>query len=139
VLETLAPPSDDATSPPPVGDAFPLSRDVHASPADVAPTFGAEFADELTALEVGRWSRPIHSKYGWHLVRVLERLEGGPARFEDMRGQVKLAHLLARKQSATAKFLRDAYERYQITIDGEPSSPDASTPRSSNAPRDGED
>jgi hypothetical protein len=104
--------------PPPFGDAFPLSRAVAASRDEVAADYGDAFAAAVFALAPGTWSGPIRSKHGWHLVKVLEQQEGGPATFEDVRGKLPLAHLVARKKEATTRFLREAAGRYRITVDG---------------------
>ena len=104
--------------PPPLGDAFPLPRTLAASRDEVAVDYGDSFATAVFALAPGTWSGPIRSKLGWHLVKVLEQEEGGPARFEDVRGKLPLLYLVARKKEATARFLQDAATRYRITVDG---------------------
>ena len=43
--------------------------------SQVAREFGDEFADAVTTLAPGRWSGPIQSGYGLHLVLVRERVE----------------------------------------------------------------
>jgi hypothetical protein len=105
--------------PPSFGDAFPLSRAVAATRDEVASDYGDAFATTVFALAPGTWSEPIRSKHGWHLVKVLEQREGGPATFEDVRGKLPLLHLVARKKEATTQFLREAAGRYRITVDGQ--------------------
>jgi len=41
-----------------------------ATRAEIASTFGADVADAITSLEPGRWSGPIRSAWGVHLVWV---------------------------------------------------------------------
>jgi hypothetical protein len=86
--------------PPAVGDAFGLPRTVDATVDAVASQYGEPFATAVSALPAGSWSEPLPSKFGWHLVKVLERREAGPAAFEDVRGELPLLHLVARKQRA---------------------------------------
>ena len=106
--------------PPALGEAFPLPRTVAMTRDEVAATYGAGFADAVFALTPGTWSEPVESKFGWHLVRVLDRRDAGPATFEDVRSQLPLTYLVARKKQAAADFLRQAATRYRITIDGKP-------------------
>jgi hypothetical protein len=106
--------------PPSLGDAFPLPRSATASHDELVAEFGSGFADAVFALRLGGWSTPIASRHGWHLVEVVERSEGGPATFDEVRGRLSLAYLVARKKQATADFLRQAATRYRITIDGHP-------------------
>jgi hypothetical protein len=106
--------------PPSLGEAFALPRAVTATHEDVARDYGAEFADGVFALDPGIWSEPMRSRFGWHLVKVLARDEGGPARFEDVQGKLPLALLVARKKQAAADLIRQAAKRYRITVDGKP-------------------
>src|SRR5579862_1079142 len=110
----------DPTEPPALGEAFPLPRTVTTTRDELAGTYGAVFADAAFALAPGEWSEPIASKFGWHLVRVLDRQNAGPATFEDVRSQLPLTYLVASKKQAAADFLRQAATRYRITVDGKP-------------------
>ena len=106
--------------PPALGDAFPLARTVAGSRDELVGQYGQGFADAVLAAEPGVWSEPIGSKFGWHLVKVLERAAAGPAEFEDVRDRLPLLYLVARKKQAAREFLRQAARRYRITVDGAP-------------------
>ncbi len=106
--------------PPSLGEAFPLPRTVQGSPEDLVAQYGPAFAAAVFGLPQGEWSEPVPSKHGWHLVQVLERRDAGPATFDDVRGRLPIAFLVARKKQAVAEFLRRAASRYRITVDGEP-------------------
>src|SRR5262249_46173605 len=119
--DRAAPLEAAAPGPPPApGDAFPLPRAVTGGRDDVANQYGAAFADAVLALVPGAWSEPIASKFGWHLVLVLERTDAGPAEFEDVRQRLPLLYLVARKKEAAHEFLRQAARRYRIVVDGAP-------------------
>ena len=45
-----------------------------ASPQAIANVFGAEFTRQVDDAPVGQWSGPIESAFGFHLVRVEERV-----------------------------------------------------------------
>ena len=60
-----------------LGDAFPLGHALESrSQSDLERSFGDGFAASTFALEPGRWSLPIESAYGFHLVWI-ESIETG--------------------------------------------------------------
>lgn len=114
---TLAPGTDD-TAAPNAGDAFALGRRVVDATLDaVGKSYGAAFAAEVSTLRPGVWSAPVRSAYGFHLVKVLARHDGGVPSLAELRGEVRIAYLQERKTRATAQFLRDLHARYHITVD----------------------
>lgn len=104
--------------PPLLGDAFPRSRDVRGSEEDLAATYGDEFAEAVSRLPLGVWSDPIPSRFGWHLAKVLDHGPGRPASFEEVFDRVRLAYATDRRHEAIAHFLKQAFERYKVDIDG---------------------
>jgi len=81
--------------------------------------FGEDFASGVLDVEPGRWSGPVESSYGLHLVWVRERVEGALPPLADVRDAVE-RHLLTARRRAE---LDQAYERllakYTVTIEGE--------------------
>ncbi len=107
-------------APPPLGDAFPKSRDVRASRDDLAASFGTDFANAVAALPDGTWSAPIESRYGWHLVKVADRGAGRLATLPEVAERVRLEYAVERRHQAIAQFLAQAFARYRVDIDGTP-------------------
>jgi hypothetical protein len=105
---------------PTCGEAFPFSREVKSTPQQLRADFGVEFEAAVAALLPQRWSNPIPSKYGWHLVKVLESEPGGPASFEDVKDRLVLDCSLARRQRAVKQFIDKAMGRYRVDIGGRP-------------------
>jgi hypothetical protein len=105
---------------PPAGEPSPVGPEIDGDQAFVARTLGDSFARELAEAPVGRWSGPLASAFGWHLVRVIERRPARPARLDEVRPAVVEAYSLHRRQEATAAFLESAYRRYRVSIDGKP-------------------
>ncbi|KWT96794.1 MULTISPECIES: peptidylprolyl isomerase [unclassified Variovorax] len=58
------------------------------TPADCAPEFAREIFGQV---EVGVLPRLVHSRFGLHVVEVLEREGGEPQSFESVRGAVAMA------------------------------------------------
>jgi hypothetical protein len=118
-----------ATEPPPVGDAFPASRDVTSKRSAVAAVYGEPFASSVFAQPLGSWGEPVESKLGWHLVKVVSRDEGRQATFEEARAALLLEWAVDQRHRAIAAFLAHAFDRYDVTVDGVPRTRAARLPR----------
>jgi hypothetical protein len=109
-----------ADVPPPVGEPFPLARSFSGTRDRLAADYGAEFADATFSLAPDRFSGPIRSRFGWHLVKVLSHDVAAAATFADVHDQLPIAYLVEKKQDAVARFLRAAFERYTVSLAGTP-------------------
>jgi hypothetical protein len=105
---------------PPTGEASPVAPKMDETRERIAAQLGAGFADAVAAAPVGKWSGPVRSTFGWHLVRLEERRPGRPARLEEVRPSVVEAYGVFRRQEAIAAFLETAFARYKVAIDGKP-------------------
>jgi hypothetical protein len=106
-------------APPPLGDAFPRSRDIHATRDDLAATYGPEFTDAVGALPPGVWSEPIPSRFGWHLVKVIDHDAGRLASFDEVAAKVRLELTVERRHAAIANYIDHAFARYRVDISGQ--------------------
>jgi hypothetical protein len=79
--------------------------------------FGKGFADTIQARESRRWSGPVASSYGWHLVWVESVERGGPRAFEAVRAQVERDFAYQRKQEAEAALINRLKQQYEIVIE----------------------
>ena len=114
---------------PALGDAFARARDVRGTRADFAATYGDAFADAVFALRPGEWSAPVASRFGWHLVEVLQHDPGEVASFDDCFDRVRLDYAIERRHEAVARFLAQAFQRYKVDVDGIPVRRYEPTPR----------
>jgi hypothetical protein len=110
--------ADDTREPPHQGDAFPNSRDVRQTEAEMVASFGSAFVDGLRQIPEGHWSDALPSKYGWHRVKILERTPGHLPSLEEVRGQVVLDCSAARRKQAVQLFLERALLHYRVELDG---------------------
>lgn len=117
----------------PFGDAFPLSRLVRGTDANLSHSFGDDFTSALTRAPQGQWVGPLRSRYGFHLVKLTKYEPPRQARFEEVRGELPLRLLIERREQAVAAYLRSLLRRYHVSIDGEPVVPHEPRPRT--APR----
>jgi peptidyl-prolyl cis-trans isomerase C len=104
---------------PPFGDPLPIDRRIDDNQLVVEQRFGAPFAAALATLPLRQWSPPIQSQIGYHLVWLDERSEAHPAAFTEVRDQVRIDAMIARRQDAVAAMFARARERYRVTLDGE--------------------
>jgi hypothetical protein len=113
-LVTLAP---DAREAPALGEAFPYSRDVSATKPEIARLYGSELADALERQD-GAWSEPVASSFGWHRVRVVERVNGTPASFDEVKQELVLDFMLARREKIVGGYLQRLAGEYDIRVGG---------------------
>lgn len=99
------------------GDPFPLGTSFTGSPAEVDRAFGEGFARRVAQLPRGRWSGPVDSPLGVHLVRTLESTEPGPARPGSVRGRAALAWRRERSGRLLRERLAELRARYEIRVE----------------------
>jgi hypothetical protein len=103
----------------PLGDATMLPREMPPSAVDeIGRVFGNRFAGEVARLEPGRWSGPVQSGYGWHLVRVSESTEGGTRSLSEVREAVKREWQAARSREVVDAAYAALRGKYIISIEG---------------------
>lgn len=115
---TLAALSAGSTVPEDEGDSI-LLGDSFADQDEQAlgNLFGASFAQAVLDLPVGRWSGPVESSYGLHLVKVtaMSPLETRP--FADVRERLAEEWRRERQEAAQVQLLRGLLQKYRVTVD----------------------
>lgn len=98
----------------------------------VASQFGPQFPQQLEALAVGRWSGPVESGYGMHLVVVTERTRPPEPTLAQVRGEVERELMAKRREQVQRAFVEGLADKYEVTIEwpddaaatgGEPNAP----------------
>ena len=111
-----------------LGDATLLPHELALSRLDeIASAFGDEFARQISQTEPGRWTGPLQSGYGWHLVYVSERTEGHPRPLAEVREAVQREWLAARGQEIVDSTYSRWREKYEVIVEGPPKPPDAAS------------
>jgi hypothetical protein len=110
--------SDAAAPPGKEGDRL-LLGDTFADQDEPALTnlFGAAFAQAVLALPVGRWSGPIESGYGLHLVKVTAVSPPQTRPFADVRERLAEEWRRQRQETAQAQLLHGLMRKYQVVVD----------------------
>ena len=84
---------------------------------EVTRSFGEDFAQELAAVEPGRWTGPLESSYGLHVVFVRERVAASRPDLADIRPQVEREVIAERRKVQLQKLYERLLEKYSVTIE----------------------
>ena len=93
---------------------------VDASQSEVEALFGTRFAARLAELQPGRWSWPVGSDYGPHLVFLERRTPGRVPALEEVREAVLRDWSAAKRAELGEAHDRALLERYRVTIEEPP-------------------
>jgi len=104
------------TRAPELGDPFPLQTDfAGVARLDVAQQFGSEpMAESVFSGPLGRWSGPVRSGYGWHLVYVSHRDDARVPPLAEIRDRVEAACVDAAKERANRERYAALEKRYVV-------------------------
>jgi parvulin-like peptidyl-prolyl isomerase len=107
-----------ATDPTREGDRLMLlePRYEKASASEVARLFGADFAEALVRQPVGKWTGPVASGYGVHLVNVESLTPGGTPALDEVRPLVAREWSNARRQETARAFYERLRAKYTISV-----------------------
>lgn len=103
--------SGDATLLPPGLEA--------ATPQEIASTFGEDFALQLDEAPVGQWTGPLRSSFGWHVLRVSERIPGAAPSLPQIRPIVAREWQSEQRQKLSDEFYHAMRSQYDVRVEGE--------------------
>jgi parvulin-like peptidyl-prolyl isomerase len=83
----------------------------------VVAQFGADFAREIFAAEIGGWTGPIESAFGVHLVRVDERQAGEARAFSEVSTEVEALWHRQRQDEGAREFYAALLDKYEVVAD----------------------
>jgi hypothetical protein len=120
-----------------LGDPMILPKQFELSTRnDVARMLGAQFADQIMKAEPGRWTGPIRSGFGLHLVRVDQRQESRVAALADVRPAVESAFLQECQQRKLDAMYARLLSRYRVSVEKHDELPRSASSASEGAPED---
>jgi peptidyl-prolyl cis-trans isomerase C len=99
------------------GDATmlePVHRDVTAS--ELEKRFGTDFTAEVLSLPEGKWSGPVRSGYGLHVVKVFGRVPGRIPDLAEVRGKVESDLQYEARKAAQEQGFQEIAGKYRVTI-----------------------
>jgi hypothetical protein len=117
-----------------LGDASMLPADQPLEPLrGVSRTFGEDFAQELMKVEPARWTGPVESPYGLHLVLVRQRIAAAQPELSEILPAVEREVLAERRKAALDALYERLLRKYTVTI--EKPAPKRSASAGSGGPR----
>jgi len=90
-----------------------------AAMQEIDRAFGEGFADRLKGQPAGRWSGPVRSGYGWHLVLIEAVEAGAEPDFDAVRAAVERDHAYETERKARSALIERLRQGYDIVV-GEP-------------------
>lgn len=103
-----------------LGDPFIAGNALRAASRTVlAKTFGDDFAKATLALPPERWSDPIRSTYGLHLVWVSDRRAGNLPPLDAVRPRVLRAYRAERREQYLARMMDELRAAYVVRVEDE--------------------
>lgn len=97
------------------GDRFLMqSRYQSLTERDASQLFGGKFAERLFELPADSWEGPVESGFGWHLVRISERVAPRLPDFEAVRDEVQREFDYERQRASRAATYEALRSRYRV-------------------------
>lgn len=112
-FRAAGPPADNISA----GDSLMLPGQVNLTRlGDIKRMFGSQFADEIIQVEPGRWTGPVSSGYGLHLVYMTEKKESRMPAFAEVRQSVEREFLAQRRKRELEAMYERLLQRYHVTM-----------------------
>jgi peptidyl-prolyl cis-trans isomerase C len=86
----------------------------------VEARFGADFAASVFGTDPDRWSGPMASPYGYHLVYVTRRAPARVPDFAEVAGRIATDLDVARRAGALDRIYDQVRDAYQVEIEPAP-------------------
>jgi peptidyl-prolyl cis-trans isomerase C len=114
----------------PRGDAF-MFQDHYAdrTEAQLAQMFGSDFATTVFSSPLKRWSGPLESGLGWHIVWTEELRTGEVPSYEDVEREVRERWTLEQREAAKRAGFEAMLARYEIVMPESRAGTGTSAPR----------
>jgi hypothetical protein len=84
----------------------------NATPDEIRRAFGAELAESLRDVPVGRWSGPARSSYGLHLLWVSHRVPAATPKLDEVRKTVRADWMAAERARRNEEAMARLRARY---------------------------
>jgi PPIC-type PPIASE domain len=116
ILEALR--TSPETAPSSLGDPSLLPADLPLTrKMAVAQTFGPELGEALDQAIPGRWTGPVRSAFGLHLIRVSERKPGRMPALTEVRDAVAREWSNSKRKELEDRRLEEWLKRHPVTIE----------------------
>jgi hypothetical protein len=101
-----------------MGDAFMLQQYYpEKTEQEILRLFGTEFSSETFQLPTGKWTGPVESGYGLHLVYVHDRVESTMPDLDDIQDRVLEDWVADKRRDINEKFYAALLDRYEVIVE----------------------
>jgi hypothetical protein len=109
------------------GDRLPLPFSFESvNSDDLSRQLGMEFAQALDDLDTGKWTGPVRSGFGWHLVYITEKLPARAPEFESIRKELLRDLEYEKQRNVNDQIYSELKSNYEVEFDLDPEKFDAS-------------
>ncbi len=84
---------------------------------EISDMFGEGFGTGVVTAEVDRWSGPIKSAFGLHLVCVHQKTDGRIPQLDEVRDAVRRDWLVDRRAQSKEAFFQKLLDKYEVQIE----------------------
>jgi len=103
------------------GDSFMMEYDFsQETPTEVARLFGLDFAEQLFTVGKNTWQGPLASGYGFHLVRISEKIDCRMPELASVIEKVRTDYMFEQRQKMNKEIYERFKERYEIVVEDVP-------------------
>ncbi len=96
------------------GDPFPLGQELRGPVDRLSQELGLRMS--LSDVQVGTWTGPLESAYGWHLVFLSDRVEAGPQPLAQVRAAVTRDWLIQDKEDTRTLAIEELVAAAHVRI-----------------------
>ena len=101
----------------PKSDPFMLGKNfVEKSIFEIERDFGDKFTEFLYEPAFDIWVGPIESAYGYHIVKLLNKIESFTPNLNQVKKKVEVDFYLEEKQKTLDSYLAELRDKYQVII-----------------------
>ena len=87
------------------------------SKTQIKKLFGNSFTQNIFELEPGNWQGPVESSYGWHLVKLSQRIEGVVPDLNEIWDSVEQEWSFERKKEMKEEQYKVMREQYDVIVE----------------------
>ena len=92
--------------------------------AQIASTYGQEFAEAIDRMPVGDWQKDVRSSFGYHIVRITEKQDPVLPSLADVRDSVERDWRDAQRLRLRDAFYDDVRRSYDVIVEAPDTSPE---------------
>ena len=101
----------------PKSDPFMLGKNfVEKSIFEIQRDFGNQFSEVFKEPTFDTWLGPVESAYGFHAVKLLNKVDGITPSLNQVKEKVEVDFYLEEKQKTLDSFLSELRDKYQVII-----------------------